>query len=99
VLKRGRFADIIRRQLDLAAQENAELMTSCQAALRAYDQADREDAGEYYERFGDLQEELMDALEGIRDGYAATLDDATGEGYAAEFDRAAAKRFQGLWVK
>ena len=98
MIRRRRFADVVRRQLDLAEEENAGLIAQCRAALHAYDDAGREEAPEHYERFGDLQEELMEALEEIRDSFAATLDDELAERYAAEFDRAAAKRFRGLWT-
>jgi len=99
VLRRGRFSDVISRQLDLVEQENAKLIVACKSALQAYDTAGREEAGEHYERFGDLQEELMDALEKVRDGFATTLlDESAAERYEAEFDRAAANRFHGIWV-
>lgn len=98
MIRRGRFAEVVQRQLDLVEEENAGLIAECRAALRDYDEADRDEAPEHYERFGDLQEELMEALEGIRDGFARTLEGVTAERYAAEFDRAAAKRFRGLWV-
>jgi hypothetical protein len=98
MIGRRRFGDLVDRQLALFVEEHADLLRDCDDALRAYNAADRDDAGEHYERFGDLQEEVNDALEDIRDRYTATLDDSLAERYTAEFDRAAAKRFRGVWL-
>lgn len=98
MILRRRFGDVIDRQLALFAEERAELLEECDEALRQYDAADRDEAGEHYERFGDLQEEVNEALEDIRARYAATLDDRLADRYLAEFDRAAAKRFRGTWL-
>jgi hypothetical protein len=51
-----RFADVVRRQLDLFAAERAGLVRDVEAALRAYDGAPREDAEERYGDFLDLVE-------------------------------------------
>jgi hypothetical protein len=83
----------VRRQLDLFAEAEAELLREADEAERAYDAADREDAEEAY---GDLQlvlESVADELEKLRDTYAATLDDDAAEAYAQAFARAARKRF------
>jgi hypothetical protein len=98
VILRRRFADLIDGQLALFAEEHAELLRECDEALRAYDAAGRDAAGEHYERFGDLQEEVNEALEEARDVYAATLDDRLAGRYVAEFDRAAARRFRRIWL-
>ena len=98
MILRRRFGDLVDRQLDLFMEEHAELVAECDAALREYDSADRDEAGEHYERFGDLQEEINEHLEDIRDRYASTLDERMAERYVADFDRAAAKRFRGIWL-
>jgi DNA anti-recombination protein RmuC len=95
---RNRFGDVISRQLDLFAEQHRDLIDECQRALRRYSEADREEAGEHYERFGDLQEEVMETLQELRDRYAATLDERTVDRYASEFDREAARRFRGIWI-
>jgi hypothetical protein len=92
VLRRSRFADVIARQLDLFVRDNLELLDACEAAERAYDQAERDGAEE---RFGDYQELVEDGTEilaELRDNFASTLDDATAEEYEAAFNRAVAKR-------
>ena len=95
---RRRFGDVIERQLDLFERDRSDLIEACDEALRAYREAAREDAEERYERFGDLQEEAIEALDELRDRYAASLEEDAATRYAAEFDRAAAKRFRGIWI-
>ncbi|MGI8421877.1 MAG: hypothetical protein ACR2MU_06420 [Gaiellaceae bacterium] len=90
---RRRFADTIARQLDLFAVEEAGLIADCEAAERAYDRADRDDAIERYAAYDDLLDSAAQALAEIRDGFALSLGEETAEQYAKAFDRAAAKRF------
>jgi len=92
MLRRGRFAEVIGRQLDLFVRDNLELLEACDAAERAYDRAER---GEGEERFGDYQELVEDGTEilaGLRDNFASTLDDETADEYVDEFNRAVVKR-------
>jgi hypothetical protein len=92
VLRRSRFAEVIGRQLDLFVRDNLELLEACDAAERAYDEAERDGAEE---RFGDYQELVEDGTEilaGLRDSYASTLDEAAAEEYEGAFNRAVAKR-------
>jgi hypothetical protein len=94
--RRNRFGDLIRRQLDLFAEDEQELLREAEAAEWAYDAADREDAEEAY---GDLQlvlEAIADRLEELRDTYASTLGSDADIAYAQAFGRAARKRFPKL---
>ena len=94
--RRDRFGDLIRRQLDLFAEDEAGLLQEADEAERAYDAADRKDAEE---AFGDLQlvrEAIADRLEELRDTYASTLDSDADIAYAQAFGRAARKRFPNL---
>jgi hypothetical protein len=91
--RRDRFGDLVRRQLDLFAEDAHELLREAEAAERVYDEADRDDAEEAY---GDLQlvfEAVVEQLEDVRDTYAATLDEETARAYEQAFVRAARKRF------
>ena len=75
ILRRDRFGDLVRRQLDLFEEDEADLLHEAVDAERRYDEADREDAEEAY---GDLQlvfEAIGDQLEELRDTYAAALED------------------------
>jgi hypothetical protein len=89
---RRRFADVIRRQLDLFVREHRGLIEDCIAAERAYDQADRDEAEERYGDYVDLVETGTEILADIRDSYTRTLDDDTAEEYEAAFNRAVVKR-------
>jgi hypothetical protein len=81
-----RFVDLIERQLALFREDHAGLIRDCEAALRAYDDAPREEAEERYGDYLDLVETGTDELERIREAYAATLDDGTAEDYRTVFN-------------
>jgi hypothetical protein len=94
--RRGRFGDLVQRQLDLFAEDEAELLAELDAAERAYDAAERDDAEEAY---GDVQlvvDLAAERLAEVRDAYAATLDEDAEAAYAAAFERAATKRYPRL---
>jgi hypothetical protein len=89
---RRRFADVIKRQLELFEREQRGLIEDCLAAERAYNKADREEAEERYGDYIDLVETGTEILADIRDHFASTLDEETAEEYEFEFNRAVAKR-------
>jgi hypothetical protein len=94
VILRRRFTDLITRQLDLFDEENAELISDCVAAERAYDGAPREGAEERYGDYLDLVETGTEILAGMRDHYAReSLDGDASAEYERAFNRGAAKRF------
>jgi len=93
IFRRRRFAEAIDRQLDLFAQENADLLRRCDEAQRAYDAAEREEAQELWSEYLDLVEIATDELEEMRDAFAGTLDEEAADEYEAAFDRAVRKRF------
>ncbi|MGE5691271.1 MAG: hypothetical protein ACM33B_12020 [Pseudomonadota bacterium] len=90
--RRGRFHDVVGRQLAMFEREHADLLREVRAAERAYDDADRDEATQRYGEYVDLVETGTEALAEIRDAYAATLDEDTAARYAAEFDRTVARR-------
>ncbi len=91
--RRNRFADLVRRQLDLFAEEDAELFAEADEAERAYDAAEREDAEEAYAAFQLVLDAGAERLAEIQAAYAASLEDDAAREYEAAFVRAAAKRF------
>jgi hypothetical protein len=93
MFRRRRFADVTRRQLDLFARDEAELIAGCAAAEEAYNRADRDEAEDKYGDYVDLVETGTEILADIRDAFARTLDEDTAEAYEAEFNRAVVKRF------
>ena len=90
--RRGRFVDLVERQLDLFERENAGLLRDCEAALRAYNEAGSDEAEERYGDFLDLVDTGRDELVEIRDTYARTLGEDAAEEYAAVFNEIARKR-------
>ena len=91
--RRGRFVDLVERQLDLFSRERGGLIGDAEAALRAYDAADRDEAEQRYGDYLDLVETGQDELVEIREGYAATLEDDAADEYRAVFNRLARRRF------
>lgn len=94
MLRRRRFRDLVERQLDLFAADQAALLAEADAAEEAWTRADRQEAEE---RYGDYQlvvDALAEQLYDLREAYARTLDEPAATGYRAAFDRAARKRFR-----
>ena len=91
-LRRGRFVDVVERQIELFTTERAGLMNDAEEAFRAYDSAGRDEAEERYGDYLDLVETGQDALIELRDNYAATLDEDDAEEYRAVFNRRVRKR-------
>ncbi len=91
--RRGRFVDLVERQLDLFERDQAGLIGDTEAALRAYDAAERNEAEERYGDYLDLVETGQDELVEIREAYAATLDEDTADEFRAVFNRSVRKRF------
>jgi hypothetical protein len=92
VLRRRRFAEVIARQLDLFVRDELQLLEACDEAERAYESAERDEAEERFGDYQDLVETGTEILADLRDNFARTLDEETGEEYEAEFNRAVAKR-------
>jgi hypothetical protein len=88
----GRFAELIERQLDLFEEEDADFLARVDAAERAYDRADRDEAEEVFGRFQELVEFGTETLAEIRDGYASTLAEEVADEYLAEFNAAVHRR-------
>jgi Mg2+ and Co2+ transporter CorA len=92
VLRRGRFEDVIARQLDLFEREHADLVRECEEAEAAYDRAPRDEAEERFGDYQDLVETATESLADLRDHFASTLSESAAEQYEAEFNRAVGKR-------
>lgn len=88
----GRFDDVIRRQLDLFEQEEADLIHDVETAETAYRRSGSDEAEELYSDLLDLVESGTEALAELRDNYASALDDNTADEYEHEFNRAVVRR-------
>jgi hypothetical protein len=94
--RRDGFGDLIRRQLDLFAEDDVELVREAEDAERAYDEAERDEAEEAYGDYQLVLDAIADRLGEIRDSYAATLDEDVAAEYGRAFVRAARKRYPKL---
>jgi hypothetical protein len=86
------FADLVSRQLDLFAAENAGLVGDVEAALAAYNRAPRDEAEDRYGDFLDLVETGTDELIELRENYASSLEVDAAEDYRAAFNDAVRRR-------
>jgi hypothetical protein len=90
---RGRFRELVDRQLDLFAEDEEELLAEALAAEQAWNDASAEDAEEAYGDYQLVVDAIGDRLHDTREAYAASLDDEVADEYRGAFDRAARKRF------
>ncbi len=97
IFRRRTFADVISRQLDLFAADEADgMLAEVQQLKERYDRADREEAEDAYGDYTDAVEAVKDSLADMRDRFAATLDDGATERYEAAFENAARRRWRWL---
>lgn len=92
-LGRRPFADLVRRQLQLFAGDEAALLAEAQAAEVAWQRAGRDDAEEAYGDWLLVADAIAERLLDLRETYASTLDETAAAGYRNAFDRLAQRRF------
>ena len=89
-----RFSDVIARQLDVFAEDEADgLFEEVRELRERYDRAERGEAEEAYGDYTDVVEAATEALADMRDRFARTLDEETAEEYERAFNRAVKKRW------
>ena len=89
---RGRFVDLVERQIALFTAENEGLIRDTEAALAAYNRARRDEAEERYGDYLDLIETGTDGLVELRDNFASSLAEDSYEEYHEVFNRIVRKR-------
>jgi hypothetical protein len=89
---RGRFFDLVERQLELFESEHSGLLADIAAALDAYNASSADEAEALYGDYGDLVDTARDVLLEYRDAYARTLDADAAEEYEEVFKRLVRKR-------
>jgi hypothetical protein len=100
MFRRNRFADLVARQLDLFARDEANgLLEEVRDAKAVYDRAGRDEAEERYGDYMDVVEAATEALADMRWQYASTLDEASAEEYETVFNRAVRKRWPVLGLE
>jgi len=90
----GRLDDVVRRQLDLLAADQAPLFEEAEKADAAWSGATREESEELYGEYQLIVDEIGDRLYDVREAYASSLDELTGDEYRAAFNKATLKRFR-----
>ncbi len=93
MLGRGRFRDVIERQLEIFATDESALLGEGEAADQAWTRADREESEELYGDYQLVVDAIGERLYEIREAFAETLDEMPADAYKAAFNRAATKRF------
>lgn len=91
--RRRRFDELIRTQLDLFAEDEADLLAEAADADAAQSQAGRDEAEELYGDYQLVVDAIGDKLLDLRETYAATLGDDPADEYRAAFTHAAKKQF------
>lgn len=96
MFRRGRFHDLVQRQLELFATDETSLLAEAEQADAAWTSADRDETEELYGDYQLVVDAIGERLYDIREAYAATLEEPAADEYRAAFDTAAAKRFRRL---
>jgi len=89
-----RFDDLVTRQLDLFAEDEAELFAEAAEADAAWSRAGRDEAEELYGDYQLVVDAIGDGLLDLRETYALTLSGDAADEYRAAFTRAATRRFR-----
>jgi hypothetical protein len=89
----GRFDELVRRQLDLFAEDEAGLLEEAREADDAQTRAERDEAEELYGDYQLVVDAIGERLLDLRETYAATLEAGAADEYRDAFNRAALKRF------
>jgi hypothetical protein len=90
MLRRGRYQEVIDRQLELFRREHRDVLDDAAAKLERYNAAERDEAEDLYGDYVDAVETGTELLADLRDHYASSLDEP--DRYLRDFNRAVAKR-------
>ena len=92
--RRGRFAELVERQLALFEEDEASLLNEAVEAEAAWVRAGRDEAEESYGDFQLVVDAIADRLLERRETYVATLDAESAEEYRRSFHAGAARRYR-----
>ena len=92
--RRRRFDELVDRQLDLFAADDAELLAEAAEAESAWNSASAESAEEAYGDYQLVVDAIADRLLDIRESYAHSLDEDAADEYRDAFTRAAGRRYR-----
>jgi hypothetical protein len=94
VRRRRRFHELVQRQLDLFASDDAELLAEASESEAAWNAAPAESAEEAYGDYQLVVDAIADRLLDIRETYARSLANDAASDYTAEFTLEATRRFR-----
>jgi len=94
LFRRGRFDELVERQLELFAEDEVELLREAQEAEAAWNASGRDTAEEAYGDYQLVVDAIADRLLDLREAYATTLDPAGADAYRSAFATGAARRFR-----
>ena len=92
--RRSRFQDLVERQLDLFADDDAHLLQEASEAEAAWNRVGRDESEEAYADYQLVVDAIADRLLDIRETYRHTLAPESDDEYAAAFTKAATRRFR-----
>jgi hypothetical protein len=91
--RRGRFHELVERQLDLFEQDEADLFGEAEQADAAWTNADVDEAEELYGDYQLVVDAIGEHLYDLRESYARSLDAGTADEYRIAFNRSVERRF------
>jgi hypothetical protein len=89
-----RFDELVHRQLDLFAADDAELLAEAAQAESAWNSSSAESAEEAYGDYQLVVDAIADRLLEIRETYAHSLDEEAADEYRDAFTREAGRRYR-----
>ena len=92
--RKRRFDELVDRQLDLFATDDAELLAEAAEAESAWNSSAAERAEEAYGDYQLVVDAIADRLLDIRESYAHSLDDDAADEYRDTVTRAASRRYR-----
>jgi hypothetical protein len=93
-LRRGRFEDLVERQLELFEAADEALLDEARVADAAWTSATAEESEELYGAYQLVADSIGERLYETRETYAATLEAGPAIEYRAAFDKEARRRFR-----
>ena len=94
MFRRGRFHDLVERQLDIFEVDETRLLEEAREADAAWTSAGADESEELYGDYQLVVDAVGERLYDLRETYASSLDEQVAEEYRAAFNREATKRFR-----
>ena len=93
IFRRGRFDELVDRQLELFEEDRASLLAEARRADHAWTTAAADESEELYGDYQLVVDAIGEGLYETRETFAASLEGRAADEYRTAFDRKAKKRF------